>query len=190
MKNTQVYLGDAQRPKLAARLVPDGKGGMTKAPEGPTRWGSPVFSPGLPCAASRTHSSGAGGPSATARDCLRFFQMLPSGGRLDGVRILSPKSVEGMSSNAIGALSPWDVYGPAGTGNLGDRFGLGFGMKSEAAQNELGAVGESMRTGISNTRFRIDPEEKRAIACLGQRIPRAPGIEAKVHGAVHRAIER
>lgn len=190
MKNTQFYITDAQRPKLAALLMPDGKGGMVKAPEAPTRWGALVFSPGVPYAATRTYFSGGGGLSSTAQDYLRFCQMLLNGGRLDNVRLLSPKSVERMSSNAIGSLSVWDVYSPAAIGNLGDKFGLGFGIKSEAAQNELGSVGEYMWAGIFNTRFWVDPKEKLAIVFLSQRIPRAPEIEAKVHGAVYQALER
>jgi CubicO group peptidase (beta-lactamase class C family) len=190
MKNTQFYISEAQRAKLAGMLVPDGKGGMMKAPEQPTRWGALVFSPGVPYAANRTYFSGGGGLSSTAPDYLRFCQMLLNGGRLDNVRILGPKSVERMSSNAIGSLSVWDVYSPAAIGNLGDKFGLGFGIKSEAGQNELGSVGEYMWAGIFNTRFWIDPKEKIAIVFLGQRIPRAPEIEAKVHNAVYQAIER
>jgi CubicO group peptidase (beta-lactamase class C family) len=95
-----------------------------------------------------------------------------------------------MSSNAIGSLSVWNSYSPGAIGNLGDKFGLGFGIKSEAGQNELGSVGEYMWAGIFNTRFWIDPKEKLAIVFLGQRIPRVPEIEAKVHGAVYQAIER
>ena len=51
-------------------------------------------------------------------------------------------------------------------------------------------VGEYMWAGIFNTRFWIDPKEKLAIVFLGQRVPRVPEIEAKVHGAVYQAIER
>src|SRR5690606_17341208 len=43
--------------------------------------------------------SGGGGLVSTASDYLRFAQMLLNGGELDGVRILSPKTVELMTTN-------------------------------------------------------------------------------------------
>jgi len=50
-------------------------------------------SPGLP--------SGGGGLYSTAADYLRFAQMLLNGGELEGVRILSPSSVQLMRSNHL-----------------------------------------------------------------------------------------
>ena len=42
--------------------------------------------------------SGGGGLLSTARDYMRFAQMLLNGGELDGVRILSPKTIELMTT--------------------------------------------------------------------------------------------
>src|SRR4051812_29653678 len=47
--------------------------------------------------------SGGGGGVSTANDYLRFTQMLLNGGELDGVRILSKKTVEYMLSDHLGA---------------------------------------------------------------------------------------
>src|SRR3984957_8825702 len=44
-------------------------------------------------------SSGGGGLVSTAADYLRFCQMLLNGGKLDGVRLLSPRTVELMRTN-------------------------------------------------------------------------------------------
>ena len=65
--------------------------------------------------------SGGGGLVSTARDYLRFCQMLLNGGELDGVRILSPKTIELMTTNHLGDL-------PMGFGRSGAGFGLGFGL--------------------------------------------------------------
>jgi CubicO group peptidase (beta-lactamase class C family) len=121
-------------------------------------------------------------------DYLRFMQMLLNGGILDGNRVLGPKSVELMRTNAIGSISLWDRLDPAATGNLGDKFGLGFGIRSERGLTELGSVGEFMWAGIYNTRYWMDPKEDLAIVFMSQRIPRLPDIEEKVHAAVYQAI--
>jgi CubicO group peptidase (beta-lactamase class C family) len=52
-----------------------------------------------------TFESGGGGLVSTADDYLRFAQMMLNGGSLDGVRILSPKTVELMTTNHLGSLS-------------------------------------------------------------------------------------
>jgi CubicO group peptidase (beta-lactamase class C family) len=188
MKDTQFYISPAQRPRLVSLYLPNPQGGLVKAAETETRWGDLVFSPGVPYAQTRTYFSGGGGLSSTAGDYLRFTQMLLNGGELDGKRILGPKSVELMAGNHIGRISLWDYFSPAAIGHLGDKFGLGFGVKSEAGQNELGSVGEYMWAGIFNTRFWIDPKEKMSIVVLGQLIPRVPEIEGKLHAAVYQAI--
>jgi CubicO group peptidase (beta-lactamase class C family) len=190
MTDTQFYLSPAQRARLVSLYTPGQQGGIVKAADGETRWGDLVFSPAVPFAQTRTYFSGGGGLSSTARDYLRFTQMLLNGGKLDGKRILSPKSVELMATNQIGRISVWDYYSPAAIGNLGDKFGLGFGIKSEAGQNELGSVGEYMWAGIFNTRFWIDPKEQMSIVFLGQVIPRVPEIEGKIHAAVYQAIDK
>jgi len=56
----------------------------------------------------------AGGLLSTARDYATFLLMLQQGGELNGVRLLSPKSIELMTANHVG-----DLYGSGG-------FGLGF----------------------------------------------------------------
>jgi len=58
--------------------------------------------------------SGAGGLTGTAEDYLQFCQMLLNGGQLNGVRLLSRKSVEMMSDNAIGDLLPLGSQNPCG----------------------------------------------------------------------------
>lgn len=188
MVDTQFFVSEAQKPRLVSLYVPGPQGGIVKAAEEPTRWGGLLFSPAVPYSDSRTYFSGGGGLSSTAKDYLRFTQMLINGGQLDGVRLLSPKSIELMSTNHIGKLSVWDNIPPGAAGNLGDKFGLGFGIRSEAGLNELGNVGEYMWAGIFNTRFWIDPKEKLSIVFMGQIIPRAPEIEAKIHAAVYQAI--
>lgn len=188
MKDTQFYISPAQRSRVASLYIPDGKGAMMRASDEPIRWGTLMFAANLPYQEQRTYFSGGAGLTSTAMDYLRFMQMLLNGGTLDGNRVLGPKSVELMRTNAIGSISLWDRLDPAATGNLGDKFGLGFGIRSERGLTELGSVGEFMWAGIYNTRYWMDPKEDLAIVFMSQRIPRLPDIEEKVHAAVYQAI--
>lgn len=189
MPDTQFYVSDAQRNRVVSLYTPGEKGGLVKSPDAPTRWGQLIFSPAVPYSAQRTYFSGGGGLSSTASDYLRFTQMFLNGGQLDGKRLLSRKSVELMAMNHIGDISVWTYVPPGAAGNLGDKFGLGFGVRSDAGMNELGSTGEYMWAGIFNTRFWIDPKEQISIVMMGQIIPRNPDIEAKVHAAVYQAIQ-
>ncbi|MDP6951215.1 MAG: serine hydrolase domain-containing protein [Alphaproteobacteria bacterium] len=188
MTDTQFFISDAQRARVSSLYIPGEDGSLTPASDETITWGPFVFGAALPYSDQRTFFAGGGGLSSTAADYLRFMQMFLNGGTLDGARILSPKSVELMSSNHIGELSVWDVYSPLAVGNLGDKFGLGFGIKSEAGQNELGSVGEYMWAGIFNTRFWIDPVENMSIVMLRQLGVRTPEIETKVHAAIYQAV--
>jgi CubicO group peptidase (beta-lactamase class C family) len=189
MTDTQFYVSDAQKNRVVSLYTPGEKGGIVKAPDAPTRWGQLIFSAAVPYSNQRTYFSGGGGLSSTASDYLRFTQMFLNGGQLDGQRLLSRKSVELMGMNHIGDISVWTYVSPSAVGNLGDKFGLGFGVRSDAGMNELGSTGEYMWAGIFNTRFWIDPKEQMSIVMLGQIIPRNPEIEAKVHAAVYQAIQ-
>jgi CubicO group peptidase (beta-lactamase class C family) len=96
---------------------------------------------------------GGGGLVSTARDYLRFSQALLNGGELDGVRILSPKTIELMTINHLSDL-------PMGWGRKGAGFGLGFGLVLNPGEfGEVGSAGEYSWGGAAGTRFWIDPRE-------------------------------
>ena len=46
-------------------------------------------------------ASGGGGLTGTAADYMRFARMLLNGGELDGVRLLSPKTLQLMTANHL-----------------------------------------------------------------------------------------
>lgn len=93
---------------------------------------------------------------STARDYLRFCQMLLNGGQLDGVRILSRKSVELMSADHLGDLQRGaDFLGP------GNGFGLTVAVsRGPGRTGASGSVGEYFWGGAAGTRFWIDPKEQ------------------------------
>jgi CubicO group peptidase (beta-lactamase class C family) len=102
--------------------------------------------------------SGGGGLVSTAADYLRFCQMLLNGGELDGVRILSPATVRRMTTDA---RPPNVRFTDGDIGQGGASFGLGFGIRSNAAASWVpGSVGSFTWSGAWGTHFWIDPAEQ------------------------------
>lgn len=109
--------------------------------------------------------SGGGGLVSTARDYLRFSQMMLNGGELNGVRILSPKTVELITMNHLGDIS-------MGFGRTGVGFGLGFAVALDQGEvGEIGSAGEYNWGGAAGTRFWIDPKENLIGIFMVQSIP-------------------
>jgi CubicO group peptidase (beta-lactamase class C family) len=122
----------------------------------------------------RWHSGG-GGLAGTARDYLRFCQMLLNGGELDGKRILAPKSVALMASDH---LPPGCQYGEtsrsrfgalAPVPEMGYGFGLGFCVRKAQGMSPVpGSVGEFFWGGVLGTYFWIDPQEQMVVVLMTQ----------------------
>lgn len=111
--------------------------------------------------------SGGGGLAATAADYLRFCQMLLNGGELDGVRLLSPKTVRHMASDHLppdvryGSTSRERFGALAPVPEMGYGFGLGFAVRKAAGMSPVpGSVGEFFWGGVHGTYFWIDPAEQ------------------------------
>jgi len=111
--------------------------------------------------------SGGGGLVSTARDYMRFCQMMLNGGELEGVRLLGRKTVELMTANHLSK-----ELISQGSMTKGHGFGLGFGVLMDVAQSEvLGSEGEYMWGGAASTGFWIDPEEELIGILMTQFIP-------------------
>lgn len=112
--------------------------------------------------------SGGGGMVSTAHDYLRFVRMLAGHGTLDGVRILSRKTVETMTSDHLGDLpgaraTPDFLPGP------GYGFGLGFAVRIAAGDAIVpGSLGDYNWSGLAGTYFWVDPTEELAAIFLMQ----------------------
>ena len=115
---------------------------------------------------ARTESmhSGGGGLFSTARDYMRFAEMLRNGGELYGVRILRPETVSLMIKNHLPGMLSGGGQGerPADEHKKivpGFGFGLGFGLVTELGDGDAGSVGEYSWGGAAGTVFWIDPVE-------------------------------
>ena len=93
-----------------------------------------------------SYFSGGGGLSGTTADYARFLQLFLNGGELDGVRLISRKTVELMLTNQIPRLQP--------------AFGLGFSL--ETPENDYRSVvtsGSFSWGGAFATTYWADPKE-------------------------------
>lgn len=100
-----------------------------------------------------TFLSGGGGLVSTAMDYMRFCQMLLNGGELDGVRILSPLTVDLMHRNHL----PKDMVEMAPGSGTG--FGLDFAVILDPVEANTISKGEYYWGGALGTWFWIDPVE-------------------------------
>jgi len=100
--------------------------------------------------------SGGGGLVSTAGDYARFLQMLLNHGRLDGVRLLSRKTVELMTADHLGPITGApDLLLP------GYGFGLGFAVRLQAGISPVpGSIGQYFWGGLAGTTFWVDPAEQ------------------------------
>ena len=136
----------------------------------------------------RLHSGGSGLVSTTA-DYLQFCQCILNKGELNGVRLLSPKTVELMTYNHL----PPDLIPIAFEGiepMFGMGFGLGFSVMLDMAQaGILGSVGDLSWGGYAETYFWIDPQEKLIAILMTQYLPSLTfPIRKEFRTAVYQAL--
>ena len=105
---------------------------------------------------------GAGGVLSTITDYARFSQMLLNGGEIDGVRILSRKSVELMTSNHVDPGVNMALTGP------GFGFGMGVGVYKGTTPPLMRSVGTFGWSGMAGTVCLMDPKEDLLFACFTQ----------------------
>jgi CubicO group peptidase (beta-lactamase class C family) len=126
-----------------------------------------------------------GGLHSTAADYVRFAQMLLNGGQLDGVRILSRKTVELMTQNRLNGLAEPHPFSQKDLG-----FGLGVRMVTNlGAGRHLGSPGMFGWDGAATTLVWMDPKERLVSILLTQHFPYNEGdIFATFLNGVYSAI--
>ena len=127
--------------------------------------------------------SGGSGLTGTAADYLRFCLMLLRGGELDGVRLLSRKTVELMRQDHLPpgqpAIEPFKI-------------GYGYGVsvvRSLAERQNICSVGEFGWGGAAGTNAWIDPVEDMVSMVMYQiTTPKVPYIDHRVKTILTQAI--
>jgi CubicO group peptidase (beta-lactamase class C family) len=153
--------------------VPEDKHSRIAYPQIDPKTGKPFFIRPVETRPKRLNAGG--GMVSTARDYVRFCQMLLNGGELEGVRLLGPKTVELMTSDHL----PPQVKFPdryytsrsvlTAMPDHGMGFGLGFAVRTHQGRSALhGSVGEYWWSGSTGTNFVIDPSNKFILILLTQ----------------------
>jgi CubicO group peptidase (beta-lactamase class C family) len=119
--------------------------------------------------------SGGGGLVSTTRDYARFTWMLLNGGQLDGVRLLSPRTLRAMTCNHLPGGADLQDYGRplfAEVRYEGVGFGLGFAtLLDPAAAKAAGNAGEFNWGGLASTAFWVDPVDEITAVFMTQLMP-------------------
>jgi CubicO group peptidase (beta-lactamase class C family) len=172
MTDTHFFVPVTQRQRLVAVYASDSARGIVRAPDGARGQGHYVDGP-------RRNFSGGAGLVSSARDYARFLQMLLNGGELDGVRLLSPKSVAVMTTNQVGTLFP----------SSGQGFGLGFSIvERPGADNTIASAGTWGWGGAYGSQYRVDPQERIVLVVMLNQIPNRSDVAAKFPNLVYQAL--
>jgi CubicO group peptidase (beta-lactamase class C family) len=154
MRDTTLGCPDAMKAHLAPIVARDRRPGLF----------DPAFLEGLGNAVAADTEIPAGGYVSTAPDMHRFAEMLRRGGELDGVRILSPATIESIQVNRTGdepntiwayaeAMRGWEPF-PA-------NLGFGFFLRGEGVFPTPFGLLASPATfggfGAGSSAFWIDP---------------------------------
>jgi len=178
MKDTYFFPPENKLGRLATAYTYYPDKGLNRFPDTPIREGPFVYSADYPSRGAKKLFSGGAGLVSTAMDYARFSEMMLEDGKLGNVRLLSRKSVELMTHDQVGKISP----------DMG--FGLGFGVDGvKAPLSELGSVGAYNWGGFFYTAFSIDPKEQMIVVFMAQLHPTGDlTLDRQVHELAYAAI--
>jgi CubicO group peptidase (beta-lactamase class C family) len=159
MNDTSVYLDEERLKRFPTMYTPVPEKGkwklaVSEKPEQSRKLNGPKnrFDAG----------GGDGGILSTAADYARVGQMLLNKGELDGVRIISRRSVEIMTSNHTGTIN----IGMSGPNN---GFGIGVGVARDTGGPPVyRSVGSFGWGGAAGTTLFVDPKEELVGVCFSQ----------------------
>jgi CubicO group peptidase (beta-lactamase class C family) len=172
MKDTFFFIPPEKKQRLVTVYMNDSANHVQRAPEGAKGQGHYVEGP-------RRNFAGGAGLLSTAHDYARFLQMIENGGQLDGVRILSPKTVALMTTNQVGTLL--DSTGASG-------FSLGFATVDHLGANGLASVGSFGWGGAYGSVYEADPKEHLVLVFMMNQLPNRSDINQKWMTLVYQAL--
>ena len=175
MKDTTFYVPEPARQARIAEPLPDDRSFGVNANISDPR-------------VVRNLESGGGGMVSTADDYARFAQMLLGGGVLDGKRYLSPKTLEFMASDHLGAaVTKTALYLPG----PGYGFGLGFATRLSGGESAYaGAPGDYFWGGAGGTYFWVDPRSNLFVVFMMQSPKQRVPYRSVLRNMVYAAVER
>lgn len=177
MRDTHFFVPPEKAERLATVYWVEEDGSLREGPSGPGMYTQGQYIQGQ---GPNVSFAGGAGLVSTARDYARFLQMMLNEGELDGNRILSPKTVELMTSNHLD-----DIPFRSGQG-----FGLGFSIVMDlGTSGSLGSEGEFGWGGAYHSTYWVDPEEDLVVVYLTQFGPNV-GLDdySKLRNGIYAAI--
>jgi CubicO group peptidase (beta-lactamase class C family) len=169
MTDTAFHVGEDGAGRLAALYMPDSAGGTAR-----------LDALGRVARKPIAMNSGGGGLLSTAADYHRFLHMLldtagSPAGELDGIRLLSPRTVRYMARNHLPGGLDLETFGRplyAESPFAGVGFGLGFGVTIDPVPSRVvSSEGELTWGGAASTAFWIDQSEELAVSFYTQLLP-------------------
>jgi CubicO group peptidase (beta-lactamase class C family) len=158
MKDTHFFLPKEKASRLATVYTPQEGQPLKPAPAEGT-----MDSQGQYVNGPRKSFSGGAGLLSTAKDYYLFLQMMLNGGELNGKRILSPHTVQLMTSNHLDHSISF---------GRGSGFGLGFEIANDIGQRGTpGSVGEFRWGGAYGSTYWVDPAEEMVVVYFTQLRP-------------------
>ncbi len=177
MTDTHFFIPETKRERLATVYERTGDGPIMRKSKEPTVQGSVIYSTDYPYNGPQTYFSGGAGLVSTASDYARFAQMILNNGELDGIRLLSRKTVELMTTHQLDEMGI--DYG----------FGFGFGIAlGKSNLKQLGSVGTYSGGGFFYTSFFIDPQEQMIGIFMAQLHPGAGDLAERIRILSYQAI--
>jgi CubicO group peptidase (beta-lactamase class C family) len=139
-----------------------------------------------------TFFGGGGGLVGTMADYHRFCEMLRRGGELDGVRIVSSRTIDLMRLNHLPGgkdLASVAIGAFAETAYEGVGFGLGFASTLDQVRTQSLGLGDFYWGGAASTIFWVDPVEDLCVVFLTQLLPSSTfnfrgQLKSIVYGAI------
>ena len=169
MTDTSFWADAEAAPRLAALYVPGPDGTLAR-----------LDALGAGALAPPAMLSGGGGLVSTAADYDRFTQLLLSrpnspAGELDGVRLLSPRTVGYMARNHLPGGLDLETFGRplyAESPYRGVGFGLGFAVVIDPVPGKvIGSAGELAWGGAASTAFWVDQAADLTVSFFAQLLP-------------------
>ena len=178
MRDTGFFVPADKLGRLAAAYTWYPEKGLSRFPDTPITEGAFTYSADYPYRGAKKLYSGGGGLCSTAADYARFCQMMLNSGKAGSTRLVSRKSVELMTHDQLGKVSP------------DQGFGLGFGISGvKAPLEELGSPGEFGWGGFFFTSFLIDPKEDMFAIFMAQLHPTGDlNLDQVFHTLAYQAI--
>jgi CubicO group peptidase (beta-lactamase class C family) len=173
MRDTYFYVPRGEEQRLATVYRSDSTGRAVRAPDGARGQGHYVDGP-------RVSFSGGAGLISTAADYARFLEMLRRDGALDGVHILSPRSVALLRTNQTGRLQSAD----GATG-----FGFAFEVVERLGGSGYKSVGTFGWGGAYGSTYFVDPSAGLVVVWMMQLMPNTSPVQERIVPLIYQALD-